>query len=306
MKAGRFLELYGHFGKDVALSALLASRFWRANALKHKCILRWLKKNYAGLIDSYRGTPSTPARNNNLPVWTMWWQGEGNLPDVVRICLDSVKKNCGTRPLRVITSENFGEYVSLPGYVIDKFREGRITITHLSDIARFFLLSNYGGLWLDSTVFISGGIPGSFFEAEYCTVKRALTPRNRNVAQDRWTNFLHAAWPGCVLCKFVLDFFLEYWKTQGTLIDYFLIDYAIEIAYSELPQCRKILDAVPSMECDLYGLEDVMNCEWSPELWESVKASAAFSKLSWRKGGKLKTFSGRETVFAHLLRECES
>ena len=272
--------------------------------MKHRQILRRLKEKYSYLIAQYAGETSTSSSYTDTPaIWTMWWQGTDNLPDVAELCLSSVRKYCGTHPVKVLTRENFGRYVSLPEHVMERFDAGKITVTHLSDIARFYLLSRYGGLWLDATVFITGGIPDSVFGADYYTVKRPLTPRNRNVAQDRWTNFLHAARPGNVLCRFVLDFFTEYWRTQNTLIDYFLIDYAIQIAYDELPQCRKLLDDVPLVNYDLYRLERLMNREWSPEIWDSIVSSTNFSKLAWRKGGRLKTLSGRETIYAHILAE---
>lgn len=306
MKFSRFLELYKTFGSDVAFSALMASRFWRASKLKHKCILRYLKQNYSGFIASYADKPSIHQKNNDIPaIWSMWWQGTENLPDVVKICCSSFRKHCGIHPIKILTRENFREYVNLPGYIFDRVDSGAITITHLSDIARFYLLYHYGGLWLDSTIYITNGIPDAVFESDYYTVKRKLTPRNRNAAQDRWTNFLHAAKKGSALCGFVLDFFLEYWRTQNKLIDYFLIDYAINIAYDELPECRKILDAVPYVNYDLYMLERIMNREWSPDLWEALKNSTNFSKLAWRKPGRAKTLSGCESVFAHLLAEAE-
>lgn len=304
MKIKRFLELYNIFGADVAFSALLASRFWKANSLKHKCILRYLKEKYSGFIADYRDKMSTASPRDEVPaIWTMWWQGTDNLPDVVQLCLSSMRKYCGIHPIKILTRENFSDYVNLPEHVLRKVNEGKITITHLSDLARFYLLYHHGGLWLDSTVFITNGIPDFVFDSEYYTVKRPLTPRNRNVAQDMWTNFLHASRAGNVLCGFVLDFFLEYWKTQDKLIDYFLIDYAIKTAYDELPQCRKILDDVPLVNYDLYGLERMMNHEWRPELWERISASTHFSKLAWRKGGRMRTFSGKETIYAHLLAE---
>ena len=306
MKFKRFRELYSTFGTDIAFSALAASSFWRASATKHRCILHYLKRHYSEFIARYSDRPSTYQKDNSTPViWTMWWQGMDNLPEIVKICYYSFRKYCGNHQIKILTRENFREYVTLPGYILEKVDAGAMTITHLSDIVRFYLLYHYGGLWMDSTVFITNGIPESVFEAEYYTVKRHQTPRNRAVSQNRWTNFLHAAKKGNALCGFVLDFFLEYWRTQEILIDYFLIDYAIHIAYDELPECRNLLDAVPCVNYDLYMLERIRNREWSPELWEKLTIATNFSKLAWRKGGEKTTLLGRETVFSHLLAEAE-
>ena len=305
MKISRFIELYKNFGSDVAFAALGASRFWKINYIKHRCILKYLKKNYSGFIKNYKSDSVNLKNENPSAVWTMWWQG-GELPDVVKICHSSIKNFCGPHTFRILNKENFCEYVKLPDYIFEKLTAGKITITHLSDIIRFYLLYHYGGLWLDSTVFVSKKIPEKIFETDYYTVKRPLTPRNRNVAQDRWTNFLHAAKPGNFLCGFVLDFFLEYWKTQESLIDYFLIDYVIQIAIDEFANCEKILSSVPFVNYDLYRLENLLNHEWNAELFNEIKNSTLFSKLAWRKPGRLKTLSGHETIYAHLLKEAKS
>jgi hypothetical protein len=40
---------------------------------------------------------------------------------------------------------------------------GKMTVTHFSDILRFNLLKNNGGLWLDATIFVNKPIPEKYF-----------------------------------------------------------------------------------------------------------------------------------------------
>ena len=304
MKPGQIKRLYTEFGTEIALSSVCASSFKMTSPWKHRCILRYLKKTYGEFIADYkqRQIKTEEQTKTPAPIWTMWWQGTDDLPELVRMCYASVNRNRGNHPFKVLTRDNYQEYVRLPDHIMDKVEAGAITITHLSDLIRFALLSQYGGLWLDSTVFVSDRLPEDIFTAEYFTVKRPLTPKNGNVAQDRWTNFLHAAQKGNLLCRFVFDFFMEYWKTQNSLVNYFLIDYTINLAYDEIPECRKLLDAVPLMDDDLYRLEDMLSAKWDPAVFEEIKKHALFSKLSWRKGGKKKTSSGEETIYGHLVR----
>ena len=305
MKPGQIKRLYTEFGTEIALSSVCASSFKITSPWKHRCILRYLKETYSGFIAGYKQEQfekDTTVSDTPAPIWTMWWQGTDHLPELVSMCYASFNRHRGDHPLIVLTSDNYQEYVSLPNHVMDKVKSGAITITHLSDLIRFALLSQYGGLWMDSTVFVSDRLPEDIFTAEYFTVKRPLTPKNGNVAQDRWTNFLHAGQKGNLLCRFVFDFFLEYWKTQNYLVNYFLIDYAINLACDEIPRCRKLLDAVPLMNDDLYRLEHMLNAKWDPAVFEDIKKHALFSKLSWRKGGKKQTSSGEETIYGHLVR----
>lgn len=73
------------------------------------------------------------------------------------------------------------------------------------------------------------------------------------------------------------------------------------MAYDEMPQSRKLLDAVPVMDDDLYRLEDMLNSKWDPGVFENMKTHTLFSKLSWRKGDRKETSSGEETIYRHLV-----
>jgi len=303
MKLNQIKRLYTEFGRDIALSSACASSFKPASPWKHRCILRYLKEKHSGLLNAY--SQEQAKTNDTVPetpgtIWTMWWQGEENLPEIVRMCYASVNRHRGSHPFKVLTCDNYKEYIRLPDYITDKVRSGAISITHLSDIIRFALLSQYGGLWMDSTIFVADRIPGDIFASEYFTVRQPLAVNSSHVAQARWTGFLQAARKENILCRFVFDLFMEYWRTQNSLINYFLIDYAIALAYNELPQCRKLLDAVPVMNCDLYRLEKVMNVTWDPAAFEEIKTNALFSKLSWRNEGRKRTASGEETMYGHL------
>ena len=301
MKISRFIELYKIFGSGIAWSAAAASRFKRAaTPLKQRQVLKYLKENYSDFISNYKSETSNQTENSGV-IWTMWWQGEQNLPEVVRMCIASIKHHKGSHPLKIITKYNYNDYIKLPDYILEKVNSGAITLTHFSDIVRFYLLYEYGGLWLDSTIFVTNGIPENIFELDYYTVKRPFLQRKYDIVQNKWTNFLHASKKGNLLCKFVLNFFLEYWKTQTCLIDYFLIDYAIYIAYTELPECRDILDSVPMVDCDLYKLESLLNKKWSLETFQAVERDTHFSKLTY-KHHFLKHIFGHETFYGHLSR----
>ena len=304
MKPEQIKRLYTEFGAEIALSSACASSSKRAAPWKHRCILRYLKEKHSGLLARYKEEQTTAkAAVSEMPgtIWTLWWQMEEDLPEIVKMCHASVNRHRGNHPFRILTRENYQEYVTLPDYIIDKFRSGEITITYLSDIIRFALLSQYGGLWVDSAIFVADRIPEEVFTAEYFTVRRPLASKNGNVSQNRWTSFLQAAQKGNILCRFVFDFLTEYWRTQKYIINNFLLDYTIALAYDELPQCRKLLDALPVVDGDIYRLEDKLNAKWDPAVFEEIKRNALFSKLAWRKEYRKKTSSGEETVYGHLL-----
>ena len=305
MKPEQIKRLYTEFGAEIALSSVCASSIGATSAWKHRCILRYLKETYRGFIADYKqkktqandSVSETNAMTSDTRVavseintalseppgtiWTMWWQGTDNLPELVKTCYASINRQRGNHPFKIITCDNYQEYVNIPGYIMDKVEAGEISITHLSDLIRFALLSQYGGLWLDSTVFVADRWP--------------MIPKMGNFVQGRWTIFIVAAQKGNLLCRFIFDFIMEYYRTQNYLINYFLTDYIIVLACDEIPQCRKLQEAVPVTNDDLYRLEKMLNSKWDPAVFEEIKKNALFSKLSWRKGGNKKTASGEET-----------
>lgn len=121
MKIEQIKQLYTEFGPETALSSVCASRFKKAAPWKHRCILRYLKEGYSGLISRYKqGQTKTNDAASEIPgaVWTMWWQGEDNLPEVVRMCHASVNRHRGNHPFRIITRDNYQNFVSLPDYIM--------------------------------------------------------------------------------------------------------------------------------------------------------------------------------------------
>ena len=303
MKVSQAIELYNNFGFDVAFSSVCASRFKSASDYRNRNILNYLKEEYKDFISEYqRKDYDANAKNkNSKTIWTLWLQGASPevQPDVVRMCLKNMEKNCGSHPLKILTADNYLEYADIPGYIIDKVKSGQISYTHLSDLIRVCLLLHHGGMWMDATIFTTKKIPEGIFDRNYFTVRHA-EKNVRNVSKERGTGFLQASESNNILSDFVYHFFLEYWKKQKILIHYLLIDYVYALAYNEIPACRKILDSVPLSNPELYSLDDLMSSRFDEALYKKLTAETMFFKLTWKKTYKESAFGG-ETFYGHLL-----
>lgn len=119
-------------------------------------VLNYLDKNYGDiLIDKFDDN----LFQSNYKVWVFWWQGiNSETPEIVQNCIESIKNNFKSHEVVIITKENFSSYVSIPNYILEKMNNKIISITHFSDILRANLLSEYGGVWLDATCFLTGSI----------------------------------------------------------------------------------------------------------------------------------------------------
>lgn len=184
---------------------------------------RWLagfEKYYADAVPDgppYRGQEDAP------PIWQMWWQGVDKSPALVRICMESVQRRAGGRPVRVMTRENLADYVEIPGFIYDKLASGAMTVTHFSDIARVYLLAEHGGTWVDAATLLTAEVPTEVTGDPFF----AYRPTRRNIRAAHClfvSSFMHA-WPGHVIVEGLKRALTNYWRAEETLADYFLFQY---------------------------------------------------------------------------------
>ena len=237
----------------------------------------------------------------------MWWQGEDNCPDVVKLCWASMRKHCGSHKLIIITKDNYQDYVTLPEHITAKFEAGFITLTHLSDIIRVNLLAKYGGTWMDSTLFVADDIPEEVFSSEYYTIKRVKDKdySNHCVSLSRWTTYMFSVCErSSLLFSFLTDFFREYLNMHDNFIDYTLFDYAIALAFDEFPTFHQAWKKIPVNNVDSWALlRRLINKEWDVEEYLKLTQSTKFFKLTYKEKFDKITPSGVETFYGHLLSE---
>lgn len=90
----------------------------------------------------------------------------------------------------------------------------------------------------------------SFFEYPFYTGHFTYDRNDFNISRNRWTSFfLVARNPNNVLFQYLADFWRLYWRQKDCLIEYFLIDYAIDFGYKYISTIRKEIDLVPINGC---------------------------------------------------------
>ena len=235
-------------------------------------------------------------------IWTMWWQGEENAPVLVKKCIDSMREKSNGGKVVVITEENYLQYIELPDYILEKVKKRIITITHLSDLIRMELIYRYGGIWIDSTVFINYEIPSEIYEFDFYTIKREYNSEymSRNVSKARWSAYLIGGKKGCRICSLMRLLFYSYWKQENTMIAYFLIDYFLDEVISQDRESRKLLDVVPYYESDIFLMNRIMNKKAYKEIKDAgrdKKQIGIFNKLSWKTEYDCKDKNGEKTFF---------
>lgn len=269
---------------------------------------RYMEAELKDLTNGYSPHAASPKKQlDKIPIWVCWWQGEGKMPDVVRMCYKAMQKHtpdCAQTVL--INEENYNQFVDIPEHITQKYRSGIISAAHFSDVLRFCLLSQYGGMWLDATVFSSDSIPVEIFSKEYYTQKAAdpsAYPKEPSRAQ--WCGFIWAGKPGNPLFRFVRDALFAYWKKHNTTLDYIFFDYIILTAYNKLPHIREMMDRQEPNNEHIWALWQMMNEKYDAGVCTSLFEKNIFHKLSYKAKLETETADGNETFYGHILSEYE-
>lgn len=218
-------------------------------------------------------------------VWTCWLQGMENAPYMVKCCIGSQKKALPDYEHRILTLENYHQWVDLPGYIEKKFQKGRIPRALFTDLLRLAVLKKYGGVWLDASVLCTG------FENE------KLSNRWQRIERSEFTifryfqrgkkepvglsNWFIAAHPNDFVVSTVLDMLLAYWKDYNCTVDYYIMHLFITMCLNAVPSIAENMPRENSYHSIMLG--NVLAKDYNEDWWNDVKAHVFLHKLNYRK-----------------------
>lgn len=228
-------------------------------------------------------TPSAVEENEGKEkIFSMWLQGEENAPSIVKACLRSIRANCGGREVVVLNEKTLSDYISLPGYVWDKYKAGKIKPAHFSDICRLELLYRYGGLWMDSTDFLGAQLPDWVMKEDFFVYRSGETLTGcysfvqNCFIRAKKGSYLLEAWRAAVL---------EYWKKENKTLDYFVHQIIFRSVVEHDTKAKEFFDRMPQIDQDpthylwYFGGAD---SPFDKARFDSVCGNAAFQKTDYK------------------------
>lgn len=263
--------------------------------------LHYLYRQYSTLLADFvvRDNEHTNRRDvgSNI-IWIMWWQGINCFPPIVRACYNSVIKNKdSSTKLILITEDNYSKYVDIPDYILDKVKRGIISFTHLSDIIRMSLLAKYGGLWLDSTIYVTNKISVKLVTGEFFSLSSPVD--NWYVSKCKWSSFAIGGYSS--VFSFATELFKVHWKSFDTFIDYYTIDYIIRLYYDNNDNFRDIVLKNTIDTPLLYYLQDNLSEEYKKDEILNICRNNIFSKLTWKGNFKVKDLNNKITFYGYIV-----
>lgn len=275
-----------HLRKD--LIAKLDSR-------KYSFVVDWIKRSYP-VDDSRVNDVFLEPLSSTSPFWVFWWQGENDAPLVVKRCIESIRNHAGQHPVRVLSKNNFLDYVSLPETVIQKVDMGLFSVTFLSDILRHSLMSQQGGLWLDSTLLLTSEIPSSVYEMPYFSLSGTFD-------EFPWTDFLQGSGKSNPFTTLVADILQKYSTEHNQLITYLTIDCAMKSVYESSDIVKEMVDRIPCVDRSIFELNDkLLDLPYDDQAWDQLKRKTFAHKLSYKFPHSC-TSDGQVTFWGKLLNE---
>ena len=242
-------------------------------------ILKKLRKRYKKFIIQHtHDYNNDKSREISNKVWVCWLQGYDQAPDIVKKCILSQQKYLKNKEYILLTEENYSQYIQFPDFVNDKIKRGIISKTHMSDLLRLELLKNYGGTWIDATVFVSGRVP-SYMTDSQLFVFQDLKPGldGHCTAMSSWFITAQKKEP---IISLTLDLLYEYWSHNDKLIDYFIIHDFFQLATEAYPD--EWNGVVPVSNSTPHILLLRLFDKYNPNIWTAIKEQTSINKLSYK------------------------
>ncbi len=221
-----------------------------------------------------------PVKNDKKEkIFTMWLQGEDKAPDLVQACFRSIRANC-SQELIVLDEKTVFDYITLPEKIVEKYRAGKIARAHFADICRVELLYTHGGIWLDSTGFVTEAVPDWIIKEDFfvfmagSNVGSPYSYIQNCFIRARKGSYLLAAWRAMIH---------NFWLNEPREFDYFMHQLMFKALVQNDETAKKYFEKMPHVDQDPTHAVwwDIANAPYSEELFKKYTSGAFFQKTAY-------------------------
>ncbi len=259
---------------------------------KAKKIEKHLLKNYSDIIEKYRQAEESTEICRDFKIWVFWGQGKDCMPAIVNACYRKMTEHNDN--VQLIDMNNVCEFVKIPNTVYDKLKKGKLSYTHFSDIVRNSILSKYGGLWLDATVWTDYKIPKIASQSTF------FSPHDMNSSTYWCTYAMGSNKIKSITFSFVKEILTAVCTKEHAWPEYLFQDRVIDFAYKYIPATKKAIDDTPENNTRRFMLFSLMNKPYNEQEYQELLADNFIFKLSYKANYKL-ICKGEKTYYAELI-----
>lgn len=246
-----------------------------------RSVEKMLVEQYVYILDealSHRTTTDVSFGTVPRIVWACWLQGMENAPYMVKCCIGSQKKALPDYEHRILTLENYHQWIELPEYFEKKFQKGRIPRALFTDLLRLAVLKKYGGVWLDASV-LGTGFENEKLSNRWQRIERSEFTLFRYFQRDKkepvgLSNWFIAAHPNDFVVSIVLDMLLAYWKDYNCAVDYYIMHLFISMCLNAVPSIAESMPRENSYHSIMLG--SVLAKDYNEDWWNVVRHTFSF------------------------------
>ncbi len=215
-------------------------------------------------------------------IFVFWWDGFANAPTVVLLCLASIQKHHPDCCIIPIDKDNFKDYTDIHPQILQAFYADKVSVQTFSDILRFNLLKNNGGIWIDATILFPGkfdllkALDNKSFTTLAFSTSRDFLQYGEDVCS--WSGFFIASRKNSLFVRAVDAVFQQYFLKYRTYSTYFFIDITMML-------CKKyrldggVLDTPLYTPRNMFALAPMLHRSFDVNIWEYIGAIP--QKLFW-------------------------
>lgn len=258
---------------------------WRSRLQRRRVRGDVIASAVSGYLDRYvhlfDNVPlDDPAEDGNERIFSIWFQGEKNAPEIVKACWRSIRANC-RQDLVILDKNTVLDWVSLPEQVIDKWKRGLIRPAHFADICRVDLLYRYGGVWMDATDFVTAPLPSWLMDANFfmyrsgSTLKGSYAFVQNCFIRARKFDYLIKCWREAILA---------YWASEDSAVDYFIHQMLFRKLVEVNPEAARRFSSVPVIQQDPTHVLWFQNADkaFDSAAFDEITSQALFQKTEYK------------------------
>lgn len=243
-------------------------------------IVNSLQAQYKPVMDECLGkyTEIQQDKQRSNIIWFCWLQGIDNAPDIIHICLNSLKEQIKGKDIRIVDDTNRHQLVELPAFIEKKWKKKLIPPAMFSDLLRLELLIKYGGTWIDATILCTGNnylpecLDSDLFFFQFKKSKNAPFAGISN-----W--FITSSQNNCLLMT-LRDMLYSYWKDYNCVLEYFIFHRFFDMIAVERPD--EVSKMPYAYSPNVLALGHNWGRSFNQKTWDKLISDVAFHKLAYK------------------------
>lgn len=214
-------------------------------------------------------------------IWQYWHQGEENAPLLIKKCFESVKKFHPDYEVKILSFDTINEYVKLPSKYYELLKKGKIPIAIFSDILRLYLLRQYGGIWIDSTIYLTNRLGDDILNSDFMVMQKDV---KTDAAENIMSCFFVRSKSNVFLLELIKNSIENYWRDNDYLVNYFIFEHIATLIAFANDDLHKLWNKMPYYSAEDAGiLQTKLFDNFDENEFEEIKKITNIHKLTYKK-----------------------